>query len=282
MEQVKTVGVYGLGRFGVFWAKELARHGFDVVAWSRSSRTVPEGVRLASEDEVLTSSALICLILLVTGWLWVRLVGENPRSVLPALVFMNSGFLGIPLMKLWGGNEAMNLILIFDQMQGIFMFSIGILIITGGFNKKSFVSLLHSPIIWAMVLGFIFNLSGITIPAPIATSLFFVGEAASPLACVALGISIRHTRFTFHKSLFGSLLFRFVGGWLIGLLVVSILGLTGLVRTITLVAAALPSAMFTSILPLRYEQDNQYASMMVVISTLLGVVTIPLSFALAA
>ena len=231
--------------------------------------------------EVLTSSALICLILLVTGWLWVRLVGENPRSVLPALVFMNSGFLGIPLMKLWGGNEAMNLILIFDQMQGIFMFSIGILIITGGFNKKSFVSLLHSPIIWAMVLGFIFNLSGITIPAPIATSLFFVGEAASPLACVALGISIRHTRFTFHKSLFGSLLFRFVGGWLIGLLVVSILGLTGLVRTITLVAAALPSAMFTSILPLRYEQDNQYASMMVVISTLLGVVTIPLSFALA-
>lgn len=58
MEQVKTVGVYGLGRFGVFWAKELARHGFDVVAWSRSSRTVPQGVRLASEDEVLTSSAL--------------------------------------------------------------------------------------------------------------------------------------------------------------------------------------------------------------------------------
>jgi len=60
------------------------------------------------------------------------------------------------------------------------------------------------------------------------------------------------------------------------------MGLTGLTRTVTLVAAALPSAMFTSILPLRYGEDNQYASMMVVISTLLGIVTIPLSFALAA
>ncbi|MDY0304466.1 MAG: prephenate dehydrogenase/arogenate dehydrogenase family protein [Sphaerochaeta sp.] len=58
MEAVKTVGVYGLGRFGVFWAEELARHGFDVVAYSRSSKATPTGVRLVSEDEVLTASAL--------------------------------------------------------------------------------------------------------------------------------------------------------------------------------------------------------------------------------
>jgi len=232
--------------------------------------------------QILASSALIFIILLALGFLWVRIIGENPRSVLPALVFMNSGFLGIPLMKLWGGGEAMNLIVIFDQIQGLFMFSIGILIITGGLSRKSFVSLLHSPIIWAMTLGFLVNLSPITLPAPIATSLFFIGEAASPLACIVLGISIRQTRFTFHKSIFASLLFRFVGGWLIGYLVVSILGLTGLTRTVTLVAAALPSAMFTSVLPLRYGQDNRYASTMVVVSTLLGVVTIPLSFALSA
>lgn len=231
--------------------------------------------------EILTSSCLIFIILLALGWLWVRIAGEKARSVLPALVFMNSGFLGIPLMKLWGGNEAMNLIVIFDQIQGLFMFSIGILIITGGFNRKSFSSLFRSPIIWAMVLGFIFNLSHIQLPAPLSTSLFFIGEAASPLACVALGVSIRQTRFTYHKSIFASLLFRFVGGYLVGWLVASLMGLSGLTRTVTLVAAALPSAMFTSILPLRYGEDNQYASMMVVISTLLGIVTIPLSFALA-
>lgn len=74
---------------------------------------------------------------------------------------------------------------------------------------------------------------------------------------------------------------RFVGGYLIGYLAAMAFGLTGLTRTVVIVATALPSAMFTSILPLRYGLPNQFASTMVLASTLLGVITIPLSFALA-
>ena len=55
------VGVYGLGRFGYFWARELAQH-FSVTAYSRSSgRQTPEGVQRVSENELLQSSVLfIC------------------------------------------------------------------------------------------------------------------------------------------------------------------------------------------------------------------------------
>lgn len=43
-----NVGVYGLGRFGAFWA-ELLSHSFSVTAWSRSpDRPVPHGVRRVS------------------------------------------------------------------------------------------------------------------------------------------------------------------------------------------------------------------------------------------
>ncbi|MGE4583753.1 MAG: prephenate dehydrogenase/arogenate dehydrogenase family protein [Sphaerochaeta sp.] len=58
MEESKRIGVYGLGRFGSFWAKELAKHGFSVVGYGRSAKTAPEGVRLGTEDEVLASSVL--------------------------------------------------------------------------------------------------------------------------------------------------------------------------------------------------------------------------------
>ncbi len=58
MNAVKTVGVYGLGRFGSFWAEQLARHGFFVVAYSRSTKVAPSAVKLVSEDEVLNASAL--------------------------------------------------------------------------------------------------------------------------------------------------------------------------------------------------------------------------------
>lgn len=58
MEAKMSVGVYGMGRFGSFWAKELAKHGFSVVGYGRSAKTAPEGVRLGSEDEVLACSVL--------------------------------------------------------------------------------------------------------------------------------------------------------------------------------------------------------------------------------
>jgi len=47
-----------MGRFGSFWAKELADHGFEVIAYSRRSKNVPPGVRPGTEEEVLTTSAL--------------------------------------------------------------------------------------------------------------------------------------------------------------------------------------------------------------------------------
>ncbi len=47
-----TVGVYGLGRFGYFWAQLLAGHS-SVCAYSRDpGRAVPPGVRRVGEDEL--------------------------------------------------------------------------------------------------------------------------------------------------------------------------------------------------------------------------------------
>jgi len=47
-----NVGVYGLGRFGAFWAELLSRQ-FPVTAWSRNpDRSVPAGVRRVSLEEL--------------------------------------------------------------------------------------------------------------------------------------------------------------------------------------------------------------------------------------
>ena len=56
------VGVYGLGRFGSFWAKHLSER-FDVVGYSRNpERPVPEGVRRGSEEEVLAADAVVLCV----------------------------------------------------------------------------------------------------------------------------------------------------------------------------------------------------------------------------
>lgn len=56
------MGVYGLGRFGFFWASLLSSY-FDVKGYSRSvARKTPEGVDRVSEDKILQAPALfICV-----------------------------------------------------------------------------------------------------------------------------------------------------------------------------------------------------------------------------
>jgi prephenate dehydrogenase len=57
-----TVGLYGLGRFGSFWAEMLAK-SVPVCAYSRTpDRPTPAGVRRVGEDEVLAQPVLILCV----------------------------------------------------------------------------------------------------------------------------------------------------------------------------------------------------------------------------
>ncbi|MXI85523.1 AEC family transporter [Sphaerochaeta halotolerans] len=109
----------------------------------------------------------------------------------------------------------MNLILIYDQIQGIFLFTLGLLIITGGLSRKGLLNMLHSPILWAVLLGFLVRMLPITMPKALV-SFTFAGSAASPLAAFTLGVSLKRIRFTFDCHIFGGLAIRFIGGYAVG------------------------------------------------------------------
>jgi prephenate dehydrogenase len=57
-----TIGVYGLGRFGSFWAEQLAR-SVPVCVYSRSpERATPPGTRRVGESEVLSQPVVILCV----------------------------------------------------------------------------------------------------------------------------------------------------------------------------------------------------------------------------
>ncbi len=58
MNTSMKIGVYGLGRFGSFWARELAKRGFLVYGYGRSAKTAPTGVTLGTEEEILACDVL--------------------------------------------------------------------------------------------------------------------------------------------------------------------------------------------------------------------------------
>jgi len=227
------------------------------------------------------ATTLVVALLTLTSFLYAKAFKLDKRSFMPSLIFMNSGFLGIPLMQLWGGTPAMNLIVIYDQIQTIYIFTLGILIITGGLTRKSLGTIMKSPILWAVFAGFFFRISGLVIPSTLVTTFEFAGGAAPPLAAFTLGVSLKSTKWLLDKHIAGGLVIRFVGGFLFALLATRLFGITGLSRSVVLVASTLPSAVFTSVLPIRYGVRSDFGSTMVIVSTILGIITIPLSFLLA-
>ena len=195
---------------------------------------------------------------------------------------MNSGFLGIPLMQLWGGYEAMNIIIIYDQIQTFLIFTLGYLLLEGGFSKTGIKASIKSPILWAVVAGFLFNLFGISVPESLIKTFSFAGNTAPPLAAFALGHSLsgrKQEKISIH--VFAGIILRFAGGFLCGILAVRLFDISGTMKTVILITSALPSAVFSYVLPARLGYDSSIPREIVIISTILGVFTIPLSFYLA-
>jgi prephenate dehydrogenase len=77
-----TVGVYGLGRFGSFWAELLAR-SVPVCGYSRSpDRATPTGVRRVGEDELLSQPVIFfCVAISAVEDVLARTRGRMTRDV---------------------------------------------------------------------------------------------------------------------------------------------------------------------------------------------------------
>jgi len=78
-----TIGIYGLGRFGSFWAQQLSR-SVPVRAYSRSEeRPTPTGVSRVGEDEVLAQPVVVfCVAISAMEEVLKRSRGRLPREVL--------------------------------------------------------------------------------------------------------------------------------------------------------------------------------------------------------
>ena len=113
-------------------------------------------INLAKTMKLLGAVSIVLAILFIASFVYCRLFKLDFKAFAPSILFMNSGFLGIPLMKLWGGFAAMNVIVIYDQIQTFYIFTIGIVIVTGGFTLVGVREMIKSPLLWAIVAGFLF------------------------------------------------------------------------------------------------------------------------------
>jgi len=230
---------------------------------------------------ILGVVTLVVVGLFLLSLLFCRARRLNFREVAPPILFMNSGFLGIPVMKLWGGAAAMNLVILYDQLQTFAIFSLGIIVVTGQLSLSGLKEMIRTPLIWAIVLGLGVSLGGVELPETLLQAMAFAGEAAPPLAVFTIGMSLNRYRIRLDGSVAIGVGLRLLGGLLLGLVASRWFGFSGQAQVVLIVTSALPAAVFSAVLPIRYGVDGRYASSVLVISTLLSIVWLPLAFYLA-
>jgi len=239
-------------------------------------------IKLAETIKIFAAVSFTISFLFIVSLIYCRFFKIDFKSFAPPVLFMNSGFLGIPFMKLWGGYTAMNYIIIYDQIQTFYIFTIGIIIVSGGFTLAGVREMIKSPLLWSIIAGFMFKYLGIPLPENFIQGIAYCGEGAPALAMFTLGCSIGKRKVTSDIHLISGLIFRFVFGFTASWAATYFLHITGMERVVIIVASSLPSAVFSVVLPLRYGINARFAGSLVLISTVLSIFTIPLIFYLAA
>ena len=235
-------------------------------------------INLIKTLKLLGVVSFVILFLFVLSFLYCQWFKLDFKAFSPPILFMNSGFLGIPLMKLWGGFAAMNYIVIYDQIQTFYIFTLGIIIVTGGFTLVGIREMIKSPLLWAIIAGFLFKHLQIPMPDNLIKAIGYCGAGAPALATFALGCSLNNRRVIADAHLLSGLIFRFVFGFLAGWIATAIFNINGMERTVILVASSLPSAVFSVVLPLRYGINARFAGSLILASSILSVFIIPVVF----
>ena len=134
---------------------------------------------------------------------------------------------------------------------------------------------LASPPLWALLVAAVMNGTGWRVPKPLHGFLETVGAMTMPLILLAVGLLFA-PRFSQMRLLFVSLGIRVLGGLLCGLLLSELLGLEGMTRSVVILCTAAPVGYNTLTFSSLAELDTEFASNLVSVSILLGLIYTPI------
>ena len=227
---------------------------------------------------LLAGGALLILLTGVLAWVVARLTRTSPRTLVPVVMFNNSGNMGLPVALLAFGPQGLAAAVGLFSIANVLHFSLGARITSAHSRTRD---LLLSPLMIASALGFASAWSGLRPPDMLFTGMKLLGDAMVPLMLFALGVRLTALhRADMPKGLLGAFV-RPVAGIAIALPLAWALGLEGASRGQLILFGSLPPAVMQFLLAERYRQEPEKVAAMILLGNALAVVFVPLALALA-
>ncbi len=229
-------------------------------------------------------SATITLYLIVTAVSYMRgrSVAEGAFEAQCSTIG-NVGFLGVPMLALLMGTEAIGPVIIVLAVDLIFFGSLIVILVTGSRDGRMSPSIIRTvalglvknPMIVSISLGLLWSSWSLPIPAPVDEFLSILGAAATPGALFAIGASLASSsteRMT--AAVWLSFAKLILHPALVALAALFIWPVDPFAAKVMIAAAALPVAGNVYILAQHYEIAPHRVSASIFISTAVSVVTL--------
>lgn len=277
--------VFLLAGLGFAWVRFGFEFRIQFVTRLASSVAVPCLVFTALMQTEATPSALATIALAaLVGYLAIGalalalllLMKLDLRTYLAPLIFGNTGNLGLPLALFAFGDEGLGLALAVFAVTAILGFTLGVWLVSGGGSP---VALVREPLVLATVLGGVFLWQGWETPRFLTNTLELIGQMAIPLMLLTLGVAVaRLTPGNLGRAIWLSLV-RVAICIGVALAVGSAFGLAPVAMAILVLQLSMPMAVISYLLAEKYGADAQAVAGLVVVSTLISVLSLPLTLA---
>lgn len=217
---------------------------------------------------------------LLSRVLW-RGMDESRRGVMRyAFQFSNCGYLGNPVIEGLYGAPGLVYASVFLLPVRLFMWSVGLECFQKGAGslRKTIERALTHPCVVATILGVVWMFFPVGLPDFLYNTISGFNQCLTPMTMLVIGFIMAETdlKKMFCKDLFVITVLRLLIQPLAVLAACRLLNLETLVAEVVTVLVSMPVANTTALLASQHDCDYTFASNVVVFTTLVSMITIPL------
>jgi predicted permease len=277
--------VFLLAGVGFVWVRMGFDYRVEFVTRLAMTLSVPCLIFVALMNTKVDATALASIsiaavvaygIVTVVFFLLVMVARLDRSTYLSPLIFGNTGNLGLPLALFAFGEEGFGFAVVIFAVMAVYSFTFGIWLVTGGGNPAR---VLKEPMVGATLLGALFLWQGWQTPKFLTNTLELTGQMAIPLMLVTLGVAVARLRPAHLGRAAWLSVVKVVAcvaiAWGVGLW----FALPPVAFAVLVLQVSTPVAVTSYLIAEKYAADSEAVAGLVVVSTLLSVVTLPLTLA---
>ena len=236
--------------------------------------------------EILLRSGIIVLVSFGINFMYIilgkafffRLRPERKVVAQYATIVSNAGFMGLPIIEAVYGPLGVMYGSFFLIPMRISMWTFGLSLFTKTSSKHKLKTLATHPCIWAVFFGLGYAFAPFSLP-------MFVSSAVSALSVSTLAMSMLvvgsilggvDIKTINDKDCYYYSFLRLILIPAIVFVVLFALGVDTIVTGTAVLAAAMPAGIVTAMLAEKYGKDSVFASQIVLVSTALSIITLPI------